>query len=220
MTPIHREESMPVEPVEMNRLFDLETYIRSATAPTALLLDPRAPRRLWFCALCVDCRDIQWHYPSRGLPTSVVSAMRNIFGTLATERTLVMINKGRLVKVVQLSQSDTAPEKRFRLAQMVRKAFAVSARQAASDRPFATADSVEIDNPYSILSASPQDSDDEIKRKYKKLIADYHPDRVASLGIELRELAERKTKDINNAYAAIRRLRRPSRDASAGDQAP
>ena len=203
---------MPVEPLEIKRLFDLESYVKSTIAPTALLLDPRAPRRPWFCALCVDCRDIHWQYPSRVLPVAVASAMRNLFGTPATERTLVMIHKGCVVKVIQLSQSDTTLEKRFRLAQMVRKAFAVSVRRTAVESRPAGEDATEIDDPYSILSASPQDSDDEIKRKYKKLIADYHPDRVANLGIELRDLAERKTKAINHAYGAIRRFRRPSRD--------
>jgi preprotein translocase subunit Sec63 len=122
-----------------------------------------------------------------------------------------MIHKGSVVKVIQLSRSDTTMETRFRLAQMVRKAFAVSARRTVESQS-AVEDSPKVDDPYSILGASPQDSDDEIKRKYKKLIADYHPDRVANLGIELRDLAERKTKAINNAYAAIRRLRRPPRD--------
>lgn len=208
----HREESMSVEPLEIKRLFDLESYIKSTITPTALLLDPRAPRRPWFCALCGDCRDIHWQYPSRTLPIPVAAAMRNLFGTPATERTLVMIHKGCVVKMIQLSQSDTTLEKRFRLAQMVRKAFAVSVRRTVESQA-ATDEAPEVNDPYSIFSASPQDSDDEIKRKYKKLIADYHPDRVANLGIELRDLAERKTKAINNAYAAIRRLRRPSRDS-------
>jgi hypothetical protein len=212
MTPIHREESMSVEPLEIKRLLDLESYIKSTTAPTALLLDPRAPRRPWFCALCVDCRDIHWRYPSRGLPIPVAAAMRNLFGTPATERTLVMIHKGCVVKAIQLSQSDTTLEKRFRLAQMVRKAFAVSVRRTAVGGPSASENAAEVDDPYSALDASPQDSDEEIKRKYKKLIADYHPDRVANLGIELRDLAERKTKAINNAYAVIRRLRKAGRD--------
>ncbi len=203
---------MSVEPLEIKRLFDLESYIKSTVPPTALLLDPRAPRRPWFCALCDDCRVIHWQYPSRALPITVASAMRNLFGTPANERTLVMIHKGLLVKVIQLSQSDTTMEKRFRLAQMVRKAFAVRVRRTAVESPSASVDTTEADDPYSILRASPEDSDDEIKRKYKKLIADYHPDRVANLGIELRDLAERKTKAINNAYAEIRRFRRPSRD--------
>lgn len=202
---------MSVEPLEIKRLFDLEAYITSTITPTALLLDPRAPRRPWFGALCADCRDIRWQYPARALPIPVVSAMRNLFGTPPTERTLVMINRGSVVKVIQLNQSDTTTEKRFRLAQMVRKAFAVSVRRKPIASPSASKEATEMEDPYATLSASPQDSDDEIKRKYKKLIADYHPDRVANLGIELRDLAERKTKAINYAYAAIQRLRTASR---------
>jgi len=40
----------------------------------------------------------------------------------------------------------------------------------------------------------------EIRQKYLQLIAQYHPDKVQHLGPELRELAERKTKEINAAY--------------------
>jgi DnaJ-class molecular chaperone len=36
----------------------------------------------------------------------------------------------------------------------------------------------------------------------------YHPDRVEGLGIELRELAERKAKEVNNAYATAKQQRR------------
>ena len=31
-------------------------------------------------------------------------------------------------------------------------------------------------------------------------MSEYHPDKVASLGKEIRELAERKSKEINAAY--------------------
>lgn len=34
---------------------------------------------------------------------------------------------------------------------------------------------------------------------YKKLMMDYHPDRVSHLGPELRELAERRAKEFNIA---------------------
>ena len=41
---------------------------------------------------------------------------------------------------------------------------------------------------------------DEIKPSYRKLIAKYHPDRVAVMGEEIREVAEKKAKEINRAY--------------------
>lgn len=45
---------------------------------------------------------------------------------------------------------------------------------------------------------------DAIKDAYKKLISGYHPDKVQTLGQEIKELAERKTREINEAYAYFR----------------
>jgi DnaJ-domain-containing protein 1 len=39
-----------------------------------------------------------------------------------------------------------------------------------------------------------------IKKKYKELLAKYHPDKVQHLGIEFQEMAEKKTKAIMEAY--------------------
>jgi hypothetical protein len=41
---------------------------------------------------------------------------------------------------------------------------------------------------------------DEIREAYRRLMSQYHPDKVASLGRELRELADAKSKDIGAAY--------------------
>jgi DnaJ-domain-containing protein 1 len=53
---------------------------------------------------------------------------------------------------------------------------------------------------YEILKVSPDASYDEVKTAYQNLIRQYHPDKVASLGDELKELSEKKTKEINVAY--------------------
>jgi DnaJ like chaperone protein len=39
-----------------------------------------------------------------------------------------------------------------------------------------------------------------VQTAYRSLIRQYHPDKVANLGEELRELAEVKSKAINKAY--------------------
>ncbi|WP_083823003.1 J domain-containing protein [Actimicrobium sp. CCI2.3] len=52
-----------------------------------------------------------------------------------------------------------------------------------------------------MLSVSRSASLDEVKTAYRSLIRQYHPDKVATLGQELRELAERKSKVINQAYS-------------------
>ena len=47
----------------------------------------------------------------------------------------------------------------------------------------------------------------QIKEAFRKEIVKYHPDRVAGLGIELRELAERKAKELNQAYTLAKQQR-------------
>jgi len=53
---------------------------------------------------------------------------------------------------------------------------------------------------YEVLELSPQASVEEIRRAYQTLISKYHPDKVATLGDELKALAERKSVQINSAY--------------------
>jgi DnaJ like chaperone protein len=43
------------------------------------------------------------------------------------------------------------------------------------------------------------------KAKYRKCMSEYHPDKVAHLGADLRKLAEEKTKAYNAAYNDIQR---------------
>jgi DnaJ like chaperone protein len=59
----------------------------------------------------------------------------------------------------------------------------------------------------SVLGVSPNAGIDEIRHAYRLRMAEYHPDKVAALGAELRALAERKTKEINVAYDEACRAR-------------
>ena len=53
-----------------------------------------------------------------------------------------------------------------------------------------------------VLELPPEAGVDEIHDAYRRLIGQYHPDKVASLGRELRELAEAKSREIESAYRA------------------
>ena len=55
-------------------------------------------------------------------------------------------------------------------------------------------------DPYFILEVPKKASQEEIKAAYKKQLAKYHPDKVDHLGDELKDLAQRKTKEISWAY--------------------
>jgi DnaJ-class molecular chaperone len=56
-----------------------------------------------------------------------------------------------------------------------------------------------------ILGVTDKDSQATIRKKYKELLAKYHPDKVQHLGIEFQELAERKTRAIMQAYEFLRK---------------
>ncbi|MGA2296710.1 MAG: DnaJ domain-containing protein [FCB group bacterium] len=58
-----------------------------------------------------------------------------------------------------------------------------------------------------ILSVSTEASIDEFKSAYLKMVKEYHPDKVANLGEEIRILAKRKTQEINQAYDIIRKTK-------------
>lgn len=53
-----------------------------------------------------------------------------------------------------------------------------------------------------VLGVSRYAPPDEVRRAYRAEMAKYHPDKVAALGDELKVVAERKSKEINAAYAA------------------
>jgi len=54
---------------------------------------------------------------------------------------------------------------------------------------------------FKILEIPEVSSIEEITAAYKRKISQYHPDKVANLGAEFKELAETKSKEINAAYA-------------------
>lgn len=46
-------------------------------------------------------------------------------------------------------------------------------------------------------------SEAEIEAAYRKLMAQYHPDRVSQLGDDMRSMAETKAREIDKAYAEV-----------------
>ncbi len=62
--------------------------------------------------------------------------------------------------------------------------------------------------PYRALGLDGDATDAEIDQAYRRLMSQYHPDKVAGAAPELREQAEKKAREINAAYDRIRKQRR------------
>ncbi len=69
-------------------------------------------------------------------------------------------------------------------------------------------------DPYVVLGASPGDSDEEIKKKYRELVKKYHPDNYNNN--PLADLAQEKMKEINEAYDAIQKMREGGSRGNSG----
>jgi hypothetical protein len=75
-------------------------------------------------------------------------------------------------------------------------------------KPASTAPAADAERGWQeILGVSAQATADQIREAYKRLISQYHPDKVDNLGQELKDLAEHKTREITAAYREAMRSR-------------
>lgn len=58
-------------------------------------------------------------------------------------------------------------------------------------------------DPYAVLGVQPSDDERTIKRAYRKLISEFHPDRLGNMPEDLRRRAEDRASEINTAWEKI-----------------
>jgi len=75
-------------------------------------------------------------------------------------------------------------------------------RAAPSGRP-------SLAEAYQVLGVDAKASDAEVKRAYRRLLSQHHPDKLVSKGLpeEMMKLAAQKTHEIRQAYERIRESR-------------
>jgi len=64
-----------------------------------------------------------------------------------------------------------------------------------------------LEDAYKVLGLTPDATDDEVRKAYRKMALQYHPDRVATLGDDIKESATKKFQEINDAKDRIFKAR-------------
>ena len=65
--------------------------------------------------------------------------------------------------------------------------------------------SAEIEDALGLFGLDGEPTWSEVKKAYTKTVQLYHPDKVAGMGPELRDVAETKMKALNAAYSLLQR---------------
>ena len=65
----------------------------------------------------------------------------------------------------------------------------------------------DLESAYQVLGVSPDASDAEVKKAYRRQALNHHPDKVAALGDDVRKAAEKKFQKINEAKERIWKAR-------------
>jgi DnaJ like chaperone protein len=64
-----------------------------------------------------------------------------------------------------------------------------------------------INSAYDILELTPDATDEEVKKTYRRLAVQYHPDKVVHLGEDIKKAATEKFQTLNAAYEEIKKQR-------------
>ncbi len=65
----------------------------------------------------------------------------------------------------------------------------------------------ELKRAYDVLGVTESDSQEEIKKQYRELVKQYHPDQFQSIDEAAHKMASEKMSSINNAYNTIKKAR-------------
>ena len=109
--------------------------------------------------------------------------------------------------LVQIAQADgSVPQSEIDALQFVGSNLGISTDDISSMFNLSSGGN-NLEAAYKILGITPDATDDEVKAAYRRMALKHHPDRVATLGEDVRKAAEQKLQEINAAKETIYKAR-------------
>ena len=116
----------------------------------------------------------------------------------------------QLDKAEHLALKDIAQQIGFSSAQLEQLINMVGAQQQYSHQSSHTNTKTSLNQAYAVLGVDSEISDSSLKKTYRRLMSQHHPDKLVAKGLpeEMIKLANQKTGEIKNAYEQIKNSRK------------
>ena len=97
-----------------------------------------------------------------------------------------------------------------RLEQMICAERGFNGGRRRQGTPAAQPPALSLKDAYAILNVSPDTNDSDVKKAYRRLLSQHHPDKLVAKGLpeEMMKMATRKTHDIRKAYEKVKETRK------------
>ncbi|TJY65012.1 co-chaperone DjlA [Sinimarinibacterium sp. CAU 1509] len=144
----------------------------------------------------VDAEVARFVQITRGQPALLQMFLQIQLSALAADG---MVHPAEHEMLLRIARGLGVPE-----AEVLRLEAMLGGRGGASASP-----TQKLEAAYRVLGVDASASDAELKKAYRQLMSQNHPDKLASKGLpdSMREMAEQKTREITGAYDTIKQAR-------------
>ncbi|MBQ6203080.1 MAG: TerB family tellurite resistance protein [Prevotella sp.] len=133
---------------------------------------------------------------------TVYESCRQIYSNMSYEQRLQL-----LAFLCEIARADgNVPKSEIEALRWIASSLGLSSKEADSMLNLDSG-SNNLEAAYKVLEISPDATDDEVRKAYRKLALKHHPDKVATLGEDVRKAAEKKLQEINAAKDLIYKSR-------------
>lgn len=131
-------------------------------------------------------------------------AWQQQFRQACCEMSMAMPEEHRIQLIYFLAQIAKADGKVHQQEISVLKEIAINLQLSASivDQMLSLGGNT-LEDAYKVLGISPDATDEEVRKAYRKMVIMHHPDKVQNLGDDVKEAATRKLQEINKAKELI-----------------